>query len=140
ADWFFSCYLKDERFKTFTGFIAFFTKTFDEHDRKLVSANKIMKIKQGKMDVTSYSTEFQKLSRNLNWNDTALMVHFKKGLDVNIRDHLKQNEKPKKIHKHINNPSVITNRNRYYLNQNASHQPHPVTHDYESIYKSLLSN
>src|SRR5690606_18708595 len=80
AHWFFSHREDDPRFRDFTQFKEFFFNSFDDHDRELVAANKITSIKQGRRDVNTYATEFLTIKRNLTWDESPLMHHFKKGL------------------------------------------------------------
>src|SRR5690606_25251240 len=97
ADWFFSYWPDDTRFKKFKKFKEFYLATFEDHDRALVAAHKITNLHQGNQDVATYASRFLTIKRNLEWDDQPLMFHFKKGLNKEIQDHLLHFKKPQDL-------------------------------------------
>jgi hypothetical protein len=110
SDWFFSYYPNDERLKIFTQFKEFLLHTFDEHDRALIAENKMSKLCQGKLDATEYTNQFLMLRRHLDWDDSALRFHYRRGLNKKIRNHLLHFPKPKTLEELIDNTIEIDNR------------------------------
>jgi hypothetical protein len=62
--------------------------TFDEHDRSLLAATRICKLRQGSQSVSFYASEFRRLASDLKWNDSALVHQFRSGLNDEGKDML----------------------------------------------------
>ena len=67
-------------------FLEALTATFGDSDRERVAETKIQTLRQGSRSAAIYAAEFQQLACDLDWNDKALMNHFRRGLNDNVKD------------------------------------------------------
>jgi hypothetical protein len=72
----------------YSSFRQLLQDTFDEHDRSLLAATRICKLRQGSQSVSFYASEFRRLASDLEWNDSALVHQFRSGLNDEVKDML----------------------------------------------------
>ncbi|KAL5035510.1 hypothetical protein BDV3_005416 [Batrachochytrium dendrobatidis] len=71
-----------------------FRAAFGEADYQRAAETKLMYIKQGNQDCSTYATDFRILSMDAQWNDKALQFYFYQGLNPEIRNLLVNFNKP----------------------------------------------
>lgn len=75
------------------GITAAFRRDFDDPDSSNAPARKIESLSQGSKPVQEYTLEFQNLQGDLDWNDSAYMQHYKRGLTWRIKNIIAAQEK-----------------------------------------------
>ena len=79
---------EDDILMNYTGFLEAFDKAFgDPHKIKTAELN-LSKLRQGSRSVSAYSSEFKSVTQALGWNDSALMYHYRTGLNEQVKDEL----------------------------------------------------
>ena len=63
-----------------------FKASFGDTDKARTAASKIRTLHQGNQPASVYSSEFQQLASDLDWNDAALMEQFRFGLRGDVKD------------------------------------------------------
>lgn len=102
-------------------------KTFGAHDRALLAASKIKRLKQGAKSVSVFAAEFRLLASDLTWNDDALVSQFRQGLNQEVKDMLLHHDYPKDLESAISLAIRIDNRlleHRQEMNSGFSSRPH----------------
>jgi hypothetical protein len=75
-------------------FLEEFSRTFGERDRALITTTKLRTLQQRSRPASAYVVEFQQLTCDLDWNDTALITMFRWGLRDDIKTLLLNLPKP----------------------------------------------
>lgn len=78
----------------YQGFLQHLQTAFDNPVRASTANRRIRALKQGKGSVALYSTEFQLLAQDLDWNEAALRDQFMEGLSDEVQDELARVECP----------------------------------------------
>ena len=71
-------------------FINEFTSNFDDPNSRRNAQEALARMKQGKFNVASYGAKFRRLASETLYNETALIVLFRRGLNDEIKDVLCQ--------------------------------------------------
>lgn len=98
-------------------------ETFDEHDRSLLAATRIRKLRQGSQSVSSYASEFRRLASDLEWNDSALIHQFRSGLNDEVKDMLLHHPYPTSLAEAVSLAIGVGNRlfeHRQEMSQHSS--------------------
>ena len=90
-------------------FKAHLVQMYRDFKEEETATRKIYKLKQTAL-VMVYTTEFQSLSVQVDWNEKALITQYKKGLKSKVLDTLVLVEDPKDIKDLINKVVKINNR------------------------------
>ena len=91
-----------ELFQSWKNFKTLLQETFGEHDRATVTANRLLQLRQGNSSANQYATKFQQHAAELDWDNNALIHHFKLGLNQNVRDLPLHHEIPKTLTAMVN--------------------------------------
>lgn len=88
AEWF-NYYLEHateyrEIMNNWAAFKSMMQDNFGEQDRVTIAANRIVKLRQDNSSASQYAFNFRHFASQLNWNDEALIHHFKMGLNDEI--------------------------------------------------------
>lgn len=84
--------------------------TFGSHDQALLSATKIGSLRQGKRPLTAYAADFRELAADLDWNDSALIHQFRRGLNEDIKNLMINSATPAKLDDFISLAAQCDNR------------------------------
>ncbi|SAL96232.1 hypothetical protein, partial, partial [Absidia glauca] len=130
----FSPFLKTNDPAILTNFANFKKRFLDQFgDRDVVNQNerRLTTIKQAGRSVSAYASEIQRLSAELDWNDSALRSIFYNGLDDIIKDELCRMETPDTLLDLVNLTIRIDNRfhDRRMERKNKYRGPQPSTYN-----------
>jgi hypothetical protein len=113
-DWFTPMLENKERYSNvldnYKEFRKAFESAFGEPDREQVAETAIYNLVQGKSPASVYAANFRNIAVDLSWNDPALIVQFRRGLNDDIKDMLLNHDKPKTLDEMINLAIRIDNR------------------------------
>lgn len=113
-DWFTPLLENKERYTNvldnYKEFKKAFESAFGEPDREQVAETAIYNLVQGKSSASVYAANFRNIAVDLSWNDPALIVQFRRGLNDDVKDMLLNHDKPKTLDEMINLAIRIDNR------------------------------
>uniref|UniRef100_A0A8C5PN48 Reverse transcriptase n=1 Tax=Leptobrachium leishanense TaxID=445787 RepID=A0A8C5PN48_9ANUR len=67
-------------------FFGAMEELYDDHHRASNAAHALMSLRQGRSEVEDYITEFRHLALESDWNEPALLTHFRLGLPEALKD------------------------------------------------------
>jgi Retrotransposon gag protein len=85
ADWHASLDRHDPRRTNFAAYLESLTAMWDNPLLKQDAEHKLVRLEQGRRPAASYAAEFKLLAASLDWNEPALMSHFRRGLNPQVR-------------------------------------------------------
>ena len=94
----------------FPAFLAELEATFGETDQQRIALNKIYALEQGLHAASVYASEFRQLACDVNWDDQALVDHFRRGLRINVKNLLLNFPKPTSLSQAISQAVHCDNR------------------------------
>lgn len=78
-------------------FVDEFTRMFDDPNRARSAEMQLLRLRQGKRSATVYTSEFQRVSQDTDWNNAALQSQFRLGLAEEVKDELARVDPPKSL-------------------------------------------
>ena len=94
----------------FPAFLTEFEATFGETDRRRTSLTKLYALQQGSRAASIYASEFRQLACDVNWDDQALVDHFRRGLRSNVKNLLLNFPEPTSLSQAISQEILCDNR------------------------------
>ena len=94
----------------FPAFLAELEATFGETDRRRTALNKLYALEQGSRAASVYASEFRQLACDVNWDDQALVDHFRRGLRSNVKNLLLNFPEPTSLSQAISQAVHCDNR------------------------------
>uniref|UniRef100_A0A8C2L193 Retrotransposon gag domain-containing protein n=1 Tax=Cyprinus carpio TaxID=7962 RepID=A0A8C2L193_CYPCA len=74
--------------QSYTSFVDHFREVFGKPTWDSSIGEKLYNLKQGKMSVNDYAIQFRTLAATSGWNEQALLMTYRQGLDPRVRLHL----------------------------------------------------
>ena len=94
----------------FPAFLAEFEATFGETDRRRTALTKLYALQQGSRAASVYASEFRQLACDVNWDDQALIDHFRRGLRSNVKNLLLNFPEPTSLSQAVSQAVLCDNR------------------------------
>ncbi|KAH7331513.1 hypothetical protein KP509_20G037500 [Ceratopteris richardii] len=108
----------------YNAFLADFEATFNDFDKRMTSTNKLIYLQQGPRAASTYASKFAQLACDVQWDEQALIDHFHRGLQWDVKNLLLNLKDPSTLSEAMT--QAIKCDNRLFEYRRESHLHHSV--------------